>query len=109
MIKKIQPVWGRVLVKPDDISETDPVLKSAKDAGIQLPEDDIKKAQYKQTAGTIIAIGGDAFGDWREKIPAIGNRIIYDLYAGMDIKLGGMTHQIINDTDVVAIIDNEPD
>lgn len=103
-MKEIQPVWGRVLVKPDDISDTDPKFKAAKQAGIYLPEEDIKKEQYKQIEGTIVGIGGDAFDDWGHIIPKMGDRVIYDLYAGSNIKLSGVTHQIINDTDVIAII-----
>jgi len=118
MIKRIRPVWGRVLVRPDDISDTDPALKAAKDAGIYVPDEDLKKEQYKQITGTIIAIGGDAFNEWSEwntenenenGIPEVGSRIIYDLYAGMDIDIQTITHQIINDTDVIAIIQDEGD
>jgi co-chaperonin GroES (HSP10) len=104
MINKIKPVWGRVLVKPDDISETDPTLRSAKQAGIYVPDDDLKKEQYKQIEGELIAAGGDAFHDWEGTVPTIGNRVIYDLYAGINITLSGVKHQIINDTDVIAII-----
>ena len=104
MINKITPVWGRVLVKPYDISETDPTLRSAKEAGIYVPDDDLKKEQYKQIEGELIAAGGDAFHDWEGTVPTIGNRVIYDLYAGANIILSGVKHQIINDTDVIAII-----
>jgi len=103
-MKTIQPVWGRVLVRPDDISETDPTFKAAKEAGIYIPDDDLKKEQVKQIEGTIIAMGGNAFEQWLGQIPLVNDRIIYDLYAGTNILLDGQKHQIINDTDVIAVI-----
>ncbi len=106
-MKKLQPVWGRVLVKPDNIADTDPMFSSAKKAGIVIPEDEIQKEQIKQIEGTIIAVGGNAFEDWKGQIPIEGDRIIYDLYAGSNIVLSGQKHQIINDTDVIAVIGNE--
>ena len=103
-MKMIQPVWGRVLVQPDEIHETDPTLKKAKDAGIYIPEDDLKKEQVKQIEGTLVAIGGSAFEKWQGDIPKVGDRIIYDLYAGMNVTLDDKRYQIIHDTDVIAII-----
>jgi len=103
-MKTIQPVWGRVLVRPDDISDTDPTFKAAKEAGLYIPDDDLKKEQFKQIEGTIILIGGNAFEDWKGQIPIDGDRVIYDLYAGTNITLSGQKHQIINDTDVIAVI-----
>lgn len=107
MMKTIQPVWGRVLVRPDDIGDTDPMFSSAKRAGIVIPEDDLKKEQIKQIEGTIIAVGGNAFEQWKGQIPLEGDRVVYDLYAGSNIILSGQKHQIINDTDVIAVIGSE--
>ena len=104
---KIQPVWGRVLVLPDEIHETDPTLKAAKKAGIYIPEEDLQKEQVKQIEGTLIAVGGDAFVGWQGNIPKEGDRIIYDLYAGSNATLDGKKYQIINDTDVIAIIESK--
>lgn len=103
-MKTIQPVWGRVLVLPDDIADTDPMLKKAKSAGIYIPDDDVKKEQVKQIEGTLIAVGGNAFEAWDGIIPRKGDRVIYDLYAGSNITVDGKKHQIINDTDVIAVI-----
>lgn len=103
-MKTIQPVWGRVLVLPDDIADTDPMLKKAKSAGLYLPDDDVNKEQIKQIEGTIVAVGGNAFEDWKGQIPIEKDRIVYDLYAGTNVTLSGKKHQIINDTDVIAVI-----
>jgi len=97
-------VWGRVLVRPDNIHDTDPTLKKAKAAGIYIPEDDINKEQVKQIEGTLISIGGSAFENWQGEIPKVGDRVIYDLYAGMNVTLDDKKHQIISDTDIIAII-----
>lgn len=102
----IKPVWGRVVVKPDLIDETDPLFKKAKDAGIALPEDHLKKEQVRQVEGTLIAVGGDAFDGWAGDIPQVGQRILYDEYAGSNKTIDGVKYQIINDTDIIGIMTN---
>jgi co-chaperonin GroES (HSP10) len=80
------------------------MLKRAKNAGIYIPEDDVNKEQVKQIEGTLVSAGGDCFKKWQGLIPKEGDRIMYDLYAGSNITLDGKKHQIINDTDVIAVI-----
>ena len=100
----IEPVWGRVVVKPDDIHETDPLFKKAKSAGLALPEDHMKKEQIRQVEGELIAVGGNAFDDWKGTIPEIGQRVLFDEYAGSNKTINGVKFQIINDDDIIGII-----
>jgi co-chaperonin GroES (HSP10) len=103
----IKPVWGRVVVKPDAIEDTDPVFKQAKSVGLVLSDDHLRKAQYRQVEGILIAIGGNAFDDWGEPLPKIGQRIIYDEYAGSNKSYGDVKYQIISDTDILGVIEDE--
>lgn len=99
-----KPVWGRVLVLPVDISETDEDLARIKTSipGFEIARDNLKQEQYAQNEGYLIAAGGDAFHDWEGNIPEIGDRVLFNKYAGFILKDG--EHRIINDTDIQAVI-----
>ena len=101
----IKPVWGRVVVKPNDITETDEVLKRGKDFGLIMPENREKeRLQHAQIEGEVIAIGGNCFDDWLEPIPQVGDHVIYDKYAGFIKAIDNAEYRIIADTDILAII-----
>lgn len=100
----IEPVWGRVLVLPDDIAETDPLLQKAKEMGFELPDKDLKREQFAQMEGTLIGFGGNAFENWKGDIPKNGHRVIFDKHAGCTKEYCGKTYRLINDTDIIAVI-----
>ena len=100
----IKPVWGRLVVKPFGIEETDEVIKAAKAAGFELPDTKEKeRLQHGQVEGELIAIGGNCFEDWKNPIPEVGNKVIYDKYAGFIKEIDGQEYRIISDTDILAI------
>lgn len=100
----IKPVWGRLVVKPLEIEETDDVLKSAKAAGLQLPENKEKeRLQHSQVEGELIAVGGNCFEDWQQPIPKVGDKVIYDKFSGFIKSIDGAEYRIISDTDILAI------
>lgn len=101
----IKPVWGRLIVKPNDITETDEVLKRGKEFGLVLPENKEKeRLQHAQIEGVVVAIGGNCFEDWKPPLPEVGNHVIYDKYAGFIKELDNEEYRIISDTDVLAIV-----
>ena len=100
----IKPVWGRLVVKPIDIEETDEVIRAAKSAGIQIIDNQEKeRLQHGQVEGELIAIGGNCFDDWNEPIPKVGDKVIYDKFSGFIKKLDNIEYRIISDTDILAI------
>ncbi len=100
----IKPVWGRAVVLPNDITETDPTLKSAVAAGFVLPDSQEKeRLQHSQVEGTLIAVGGNCFDDWKDPIPEVGDKVIFDKYAGFIKEVGGKEYRVISDTDILAI------
>ena len=102
---KLQPVWGRLTVLPTSIEETDEVLKSARAAGLELPESQEKeRLQHGQVEGTLLAIGGNCFDDWGDPIPKVGDTVVYDKYAGFIKKWDDKDIRVISDTDIIAII-----
>jgi chaperonin GroES len=87
---KVKPLTDRVLVKLEK-SET----KSA--GGIIIPD----TAQEKTQIGVVVAVGDD-----KEVIKVkAGDKVMYDKYAGTQVKIGGEDHLIMKMTDILATIE----
>lgn len=87
---KIKPLQDRVLIKIDE-GET----KTA--SGLIIPQ----TAQEKTQAGTVIAVGDDKDAI---KVQA-GQKVMYDKYAGTQIKIDGVEHLILKMQDIIAVIE----
>ena len=100
----LQPVEDKVLLLPDKVSDM---------AGQFLVKPDIVKAQEQmaQVRATLIAIGSNAFENWDEPIPKIGNRVYVCRYAGIDGIKGadGEIYKICDQRDITAIIIEDPE
>lgn len=89
---KIKPLEDRILVK-NDAAET----KTA--SGLYIPEG----AQEKTQTAKVIEVGP---GTEEEKISVkIGDHIMYDKYAGTQIKIDGEDYLVLRMSDVIAIIE----
>jgi chaperonin GroES len=87
---KVKPLADRVIVKLEK-SET----KSA--GGIIIPD----TAQEKTQGGVVVEVGDD-----KEVIKVKpGDKILYDKYAGTQIKIDGADHLILKMQDILAIIE----
>ena len=87
---KVKPLADRVIVKLEK-SET----KSA--GGIIIPD----TAQEKTQIGTVVEIGDD-----KDVIKVkAGQKVMYDKYAGTQVKIGGEEHLIMKMADILAIIE----
>ncbi|MDR1902774.1 MAG: co-chaperone GroES [Treponema sp.] len=87
---KVRPLADRVIVKLEQ--------KEAKTAGgIIIPD----TAQEKTQEGTVVAIGDD-----KDVIKvAVGQKVMYDKYAGTQIKIDNVDHLILKMADIVAVIE----
>jgi chaperonin GroES len=89
---KIKPLADRVLVKP--------VKAESKTAsGIIIPE-----AAQEKTQTAIV----EAIGPGTEKEPVtvkVGETIMYDKYAGTQIKMDSEDYLIVKQSDIIAIIE----
>ena len=73
---KIRPLSDRVLVKPIE-------------------------AQEKTQEASVVAIGDD-----KEKIKvAVGDKVIYDKYAGTQLKINGEDHLVLKANDIIAVVE----
>jgi chaperonin GroES len=87
---KIKPLADRVMVKLEK--------NEAKTAGgIIIPD----TAQEKTQVGSVVAIGDDI-----EVIKVkVGQKVMYDKYAGTQIKVDNEEHLILKMQDIIAIIE----
>jgi len=99
MSLQITPVGHRVLVKPDAGEE---VTKS----GIVIAKKVVDEEQSAQVVGTVLAIGEDAWQEYKEPWAKIGDKVLYQRYAGMKIPDGKGKFRndliLLNDLDVTA-------
>ena len=87
---KVKPLADRILVKMEK-SET----KSA--GGIIIPD----TAQEKTQIGLVVDVGDD-----KDVIKVkAGQKVMYDKYAGTQVKISGEEHLILKMADILAIID----
>jgi chaperonin GroES len=87
---KVKPLADRVMVKLEK--------NEAKTAGgIIIPD----TAQEKTQTGVVVAIGDD-----KEVITVkVGDKVMYDKYAGTQVKIDQEEHLIVKMADIIAIID----
>ncbi len=94
MVVKLKPLADRVLVKPIDEEE---VTKG----GIILPD----TAKEKPQRGKVIAVGPGRLDDEGKRVPIevkTGDKVLYDKYAGTEVKLDDEEYLILRESNIVA-------
>ena len=85
----VKPLKDRVLIK---VMEAE--AKTA--SGIYIPD----TAQEKTQTGSVIAVGDD-----EESITVkVGDKVMYDKYAGTSISIDNVDHLIVKSSDILAIV-----
>ena len=90
----LKPLADRVLVEVD-------VEDSKTAGGILLPD----TAQKKSQKGTVIAIGSGKVLDNGERLPfevAVGDRVLFAKYSGVDIEEGGKKFLLLSERDILG-------
>ncbi len=86
---KVNPIGDRVLIKLEEMEE-----KTA--SGIFIPQ----TAQEKTQSGIIEAVGDD------ESVTVkVGQKVMYDKYAGTTITVDGTDMLLVRMSDIMAVID----
>ena len=87
---KVKPLGDRVIVKLEK--------NEAKTAGgIIIPD----TAQEKTQQGVVVEVGDD-----KEVIKVkAGQRVMYDKYAGAQVKINGEEHLILKMSDIIAVVE----
>ena len=90
---KLRPLADRVLLKEEKAETT---TKS----GILLPE----SAQEKTQTAKVEAVGP---GTEKEKITVkVGDRVMYDKYSGVQVKMDGEDYLIVKNSDIIAVVES---
>lgn len=98
---KIQPVEFKVLLQMEQ-SDTE---KRAEKSGIALPPELRDRENLGGQRGVLIAIGGNAFEDWKGEAPKPGDRVYTARYPGFEVTgEDGVKYRLANDKDLVAVI-----
>lgn len=97
-LSKIKPVEFKIIVDLDEV-------ESQTKGGIIIPISLKEKKQMVQVLGTLIAIGGNAFEEWKKPVPKIGDRVYVARAAGYVVKgADGKEYKLMNDQDIAALI-----
>lgn len=94
---KLKPLNDRVLVKR---LEEETVTAG----GIIIPD----SAKEKPMKGEIIAVGPGKMGeDGKRCKPAVekGDKVLFNKYAGTEIKIDGVEHLMMREDDILAVIE----
>ena len=94
---KVRPLQDRVLVKRVEIE-----LRRV--GGIMIPD----TAKEKPLEGLVIAVGpGKRLEDGSRVAPEVkeGDRVLFGKYAGTEIKVDGVDHMILKESDILGILD----
>ena len=97
-LKKIRPLHDRILVK-----QLDEEAKTA--GGIIIPD----SAKEKPHQGKVMAVGkGKILEDGSVRPPdvKVGDKILFEKYAGSTIKMGGDELMILREEEILAIIED---
>jgi len=94
----IKPLEYKVLIEVATVEEQ---TKS----GIWIPEATREKQEVAREVGTLVAVSGMAFQDpeWPVK-PEIGDKVIYNRYAGSLVPVNGKKYRLMQDKDLGAIV-----
>ncbi len=95
---KIRPLDDRVVVKVLDAEDKT-------DGGIVLPD----TAKEKHSRGQVVAIGVVRLLESGDRAPMSvgkGDTVLFGRYSGNEIKISGKEHNVMRETEVLAIIED---
>ncbi|MDK2920884.1 MAG: chaperonin GroES [Desulfonauticus sp.] len=93
----LKPLQDRVLVKR---LEEEEVTKG----GIIIPD----TAKEKPIKGEVVAVGPGKTTDDGKTIPMsvkVGDKVLFNKYAGTEVKIEGVEHLVMREDDILAIIE----
>ena len=90
-----KPLFDRVVILPK-------TQNSVTDSGIVLPE----TSQERPQIGSVVAIGDgtDFDGNKSEMKVKVGDEVLFNKYAGVELKLEGKTYIIMRQIDIIGVM-----
>ena len=99
---KIQPTEFKVLIKQDKV-------ESQTSGGLYLPDSARDKQQFSVDRGEVVSFGDGFFRDLPGPTPKVGDRVIFNRYAGSLITVvedsERVDYRLCNDKDICAIME----
>jgi chaperonin GroES len=92
--KEFTPLFERVLIKPDSV-------ETKTETGIILPVESRKRPN----TGIVISLGHLVSDNSKCPVKE-GDRVLYQRYSGLDVKVNGEAHHLVMANDLVGIINN---
>lgn len=96
----LKPLNDKVLIERLEASDRT-------SGGILLPD----SAKEKPTEGRIIAAGDGRWNDEGKRLPLTvkaGDRVLFSAYSGTQVKDGGKEYLILDESEVLAVLDDKP-
>ncbi len=93
----VRPLEDRVVVRPEEAEEKTK-------GGIVLPD----TAKEKPARGEVVAVGIGKLLENGKRVPVnvkVGDRVIYGKYSGSEIKIDGVAHSILRESEILAVIE----
>ncbi len=93
----LKPLNDRVLVKRLESEE-----RTA--GGLYIPD----TAKEKPSKGEVVAVGAGKRAEDGKLVPMtvkVGDMVLFNKYAGTEVKLDGVEHLVMREDDILAIID----
>ncbi len=92
---KFKPLYDRVVILPKN-------QNSVSSSGIVLPE----TSQERPQIGEVVAIGDgtDFDGNKREMKVKVGDEVLFNKYAGVELKFEGETYIVMREIDVIGVM-----
>ena len=93
---KVKPLSDRVLIQPNPAEE-----KTA--GGLIIPD----TAKEKPSKGEVVAVGPGKHADDGKLVPMavkVGDMVLFNKYAGTEVKIDGAEHLVMREDDILAII-----
>ena len=92
----LKPLNDRVLVKRLESEE-----RTA--SGLYIPD----TAKEKPSKGEVVAVGPGKHADDGKRVPMavkVGDMVLFNKYAGTEVKIDGAEHLVMREDDILAII-----
>ena len=93
---KVKPLADRVLIEPNPAEE-----KTA--GGLFIPD----TAKEKPSKGEVVAVGPGKHADDGKLVPMavkVGDMVLFNKYAGTEVKIDGAEHLVMREDDILAMI-----
>lgn len=95
---KVKPVRCVAMIKPD-------VVEDRSAGGLYLPDSARDRNQVAMDKGELVAIGEGFFEDLKGPVPRIGDKVMFDKYAGSLVTIDRENYRLCNDDNIIAIIE----